>query len=454
MMKGLEKTEGTNDILYDESPSTEGIPLLEEREPGNVEAIQEVIRLIREKNIRFVDLWFMEMSGRPWRISIRADRVDSRIFSPGVVLDGKTVGGSWHGFIVLHPDPSAFFMDPIAKAPTLALLCDVKALSSAGGNVLDPRQVLKRGEAYLRKSGIASLCVIGAEPEFFLMEGSNASNEDSLREILRSMAAAMNEAGIPVDWFRIGPANGQGRVQMRAAGALRTADQVVMYKHVARNLARTNGKSAVFLPKPLPGDGSAAMLLHHALWRNGLNLFHDAQGWALTSALCRWYAGGILKHAPALLAFTAPTTNSYRRLSMDGAPVEMMLSNNRDIAVCRVPAGTTGPLPDARRIKFCAADSSSNPYLCLAATMMAGIDGIENRIEPHIEEIQGSPAPRLPSSLEESLAALEEDHTFLEKGGVFSAEIIRRWIDDRWKMQVLPMRSRPHPWELYLEETR
>jgi glutamine synthetase len=226
----------------------------------------------------------------------------------------------------------------------------------------------------------------------------------------------------------------------------------MLYKHVARSLAQKTGRTVTFLPKPLPGDAAAGMLVHHALWRDGENLFHDSEGWALASRTCRWYAGGLLRHAPALLAFCAPTTNSYRRLLPGSeAPTELVLSRNRGTAACRIPAGTTGPDPATRRIKFCCADGSSNPYLALAAMLMAGLDGIENRVEPPLdEEAPGAPA-RLPDSLEAALAALKEDAGFLKKCGVFTETLIQAWIEERWQHQVLPVRSRPHPWELRME---
>jgi glutamine synthetase len=237
--------------------------------------------------------------------------------------------------------------------------------------------------------------------------------------------------------------------------ALRTADQVVIYKHVAKRLARRHGWTPVFLPKPLADGGAAGMPQHHALWRAGTNLFHDDAGWALTSPAGLAYAAGILRHAPALLAFCAPTTNSYRRLIPGTqAPTELILSKHRITALCRVPAGSTGPNPAARRVKFCGSDSSANPYFALASTLMAGLDGIEQALTPPLEHAEESFPRRLPHSLEETLTELERDNAFLLKGGVFTAETLRAWIDEVWKLQVLPVRSRPHPWELRLEEDR
>ncbi len=420
--------------------------------PHREEVVRSVLKRIHDRGIRVVDFWFTEMSGRPWRISMSAASLDERLFSSGVAVDGRSIGGSWEGLILILPDASAAYIDPVASVPTLSVLCDVADAGSRKTYSLDPRQALKRAEEHLRGVSAAERWSVGAEPEFFLLENhGHAASEESVWELLRAMAVALGEAGIPVDWFRTGPRVGQGRVQMRAAPALRTADHVILYKNIARNLAKRGGRTASFLPKPLAGEGAANFLVHHTFWRGGQNLFHDPDGWAMTSELCRQFAAGLLKHAPALAAFCAPTMNSYRRLLPgSGAPTDLVLSRNRSSAACRIPARSAAP--ETRRVKFACSDSSANPYLAFAAMLMAGLDGVENRLEPAIDELPPD-GPRLPHSLEEALTALEDDQDFLRRGGVFTEELIQAWIRERWKLQVLPVRSEPHPSELRLDGT-
>lgn len=405
---------------------------------------------LNNRAARLVDFWFTELGGRSWRLTINAECLGPEIFSNGVVVDGRQVGGSWEGLISLVPDPSALFIDPFASVPTLSILCGIRK-ASGEPYVEDCRSVLQRAEAHLSRHPVAASWAVGAEVEFFVFEPSGRPlADDPLRELLRGLWRALTAAGIPVDWFRVGPARGQGRVQMRAASALKTADQVITYKRLARAVARNNGKTIRFMAKPFAGDGSAAMLVHHALWRDGANLFHDADGWARTSELCRWFAGGLLRHASALLAFSAPTMNSYRRLLPGDGPTDLVLSKTRNAALCRVPAGTTGPSPAARRVKFCGADPGANPYLAFAAMLMAGLDGIEKQIDPSIDDASGR--ERVPQGLESALAALAADADFLKCGAVFSDALIDGWIADRWKRQIMPVRSVPHPVEFNLDE--
>jgi glutamine synthetase len=411
--------------------------------------IAAALARVRSLGAKYADFWFTELSGRPWRITLAADKLDEAVFRSGIVLDGRSVGGSWEGLITLFPDPAAIFSDPSASAPTAALICDVGYPPAREGRAPDARRVLTRADALLRAATGAEVS-LGVEVELFLIDAGEPAPEETLREFLRTLNGALGRAGIPGDWFRIGPAHGQGRAQMRPAAPLRAADQVQIYKHAARSLASSLGCTASFLAKPLPGPGSAAMLVHHALWKQGRNMFHDAEGWACASESARHFAGGLLRHAPALLALCAPTVNSYRRLLPGSeAPTELVLSRSKAAAVCRVPPGSTGTAEASRRVKFCAADPSSNPYLALAGMLLAGLDGLENKIEPSIE----SPAVgRLPSSLEEALDALESDSGFLLRGGAFSAELLRSWSAERWESQVRQIRPRPHPEELRLEE--
>jgi|CXWL01.1.fsa_nt_gi glutamine synthetase len=413
-------------------------------------ACEEIKRRVSAKGYGLVDFRFTELSGRPWRLSMSADSLSPAVFSNGVIVDGKQVGGTWEGLISIRPDAASAFPDPRAASPTLSIMCDI-VRASGEAYIEDSRSALKRAEAYFRLTQPGAVWAVGAEVEFFISGSAGEQvSDEALREILRAMWSALSDADVRVDWFRTGPANGQGRVQMRSGSALQTADQIVVYKNVVRSVAAAHGKTAKFLPKPFPGEGCISMFVHHAIWRDGVNLFHDPQGWAHTSELGRWFAGGLLRHASALLAFCAPTVNSYRRLLPGYPGTERALSTERNSAACRVPAGTSGPVPASRRIKFCSGDPTANPYLAFSAMLMAGLDGIRNRIVPAIDP-PGRTEP-MPQSLEAALEALSSDRAFLTAGGVFSDALINGWLSNRWKQQILPIRAVPHPMELRLDE--
>lgn len=419
---------------------------------------------LRRLDARFLELWFCDLRGRRWRIAMPAKSADESLFARGLVLEGRPIGEPWNGLILLKPDPQALYLDPVSAVPTAVLFCDVEDPATRQPHPSDARIAAARAERALQASGLCASATLGAEPEFFLLSGAHPlpavlgangapgggvpAGEEEARELLCEMAAALDQAGVRTDWYRTGPSVGQGRVQMRAVRPVHMADRVILYRHVAACLARRRGKRVSFLPKPLAGPAASGMPLHFALFGDaGGNLFHDPDGWAFTSPLCRWFAGGLLRSAPALLAFCAPTMNSYRRLvAGTGAPVEAVLSCVRSTAACRIPMRTQAP--DARRIKFCLPDPSANPYLAAAAGILAGLRGMRERIEPLIE---GETGARLPHSLEEALQALQDDFAFLKTHEAFSDELIQRWVADRWRSQVLPIRSVPHPAELELE---
>lgn len=389
-------------------------------------AVERVLSRFGEQGVKFGELWFTELTGRPWRIDIGAHQVHARAFAEGVTLDGPSTGRPWKGLFTATPDPASCFLDPVARVPTLAMFCDVRD-ADTGEAPLDPRLALKRALAYMRSSGVADTMTVGAEGEFFLLDNGAPVAEEVLWDFVRELAVALGRAGIPVDGFRYGPNPGQGRVQMRADDPVRTSDQVQLYKNIVRTLARREGRAASFLPCPLPGEAAASLPLHQALFRDGKNVFHDESGWALTSSICRYYAGGLLAHAPALLAFCAPTKNSYRWLSTPQAPTVLALSRTNPAAVCRVPARSSSPA--SRRLKFRCADATGNPYLIFATTLMAGLDGVARRIEPPID-CNADPTG-LPRRLDESLDALEDDNEFLRAGGVFDEELIGAWLKGR-----------------------
>ncbi|UPT76052.1 MAG: glutamine synthetase [Elusimicrobiota bacterium] len=262
---------------------------------------------------------------------------------------------------------------------------------------------------------------------------------------MRALADALTKAGVQVDWFRYGPGPGQGRVQMRADAALQLADRVLLYRHLAVNVARAKGLKASFLPLATEGGATPGFPVHLALWKDGRNLFHNDAGWSLTSAVARGCAGGLLAHLPALSALCAPTTNSYRRLvSGVSGPAGALLSTTDRKAACRIPARSTAP--GARRVKFCVPDSTCNPYLAIAAIVMAALDGVEKMMEPPVDG--EAPAPGgVPHCLESALDALGSDRAFLTAGEVFSPAILDAWTRERWASQVIPTRTKPHPAE-------
>jgi glutamine synthetase len=409
------------------------------------ETVQKLLDDVRARDLRMADLWFTELDGRPRRLSIPTRQLDAELFAAGIVLEGRNIGGAWEGLLLFKPDPVSARVDPVSTIPTISMICDVSGADSGEPSPAGSRHVLQRAEARLAASGAADSARIGVEPEFFLLSGGAPAPEEEVWEFLRSMAVALGDAGIDVDGFRTGPAPGQGRVQMRAAGPLAAADGVVFYKHVARILARRSGKEASFLPTPFPG-AAGGMPMHVALLKDGRNVFHDESGWMFTSAECRGFAAGLLAHAPALAAFCAPSVNSYRRMcSAPDAPSNLILSRTDPKAACRIPARSRASA--SRRVKFRSLDSTCNPYLALAAVLAAGLDGLERGLEPPVE----APERRLPFCLEEALELLNGDRAFLLKGDVFTDLMIDSWIADRWRRQIEPSRAGPHPVELSLE---
>jgi glutamine synthetase len=468
---------------------------------------QQVIELLREHKIQIVDLKFTDLPGLWQHFSITLPEVHEGLFEDGIGFDGSSIRGFQEiqeSDMLLKPDPTTAFIDPANEIPTLSLICDVVDPVLHQPYSRDPRYVAKKAEEYLRQTGIATTCYFGPELEFFIFDsirfaqdshsgyyyvesaegdwnsgcdegaygGGNlgykprykegyfpAPPHDTLQDIRSEIVLLLQQAGVQVEVHHHEVATaGQNEIDMRFTTLKRMADNVMIYKYICKNVARHHGKVATFMPKPLFTDNASGMHCHQSLWKDKENLFYDAHGWALTSNLCRWYIGGLLKHAPALMAFCAPTTNSYKRL-VPGyeAPVNLAMSQRNRSAAARIPMYSDSP--NARRVEFRCPDPSANAYLAFSAMLMAGLDGIENKMDPgdpldvNIYDLppeQAKKVRQVPGSLDESLKALEADNEFLRKGDVFTEDVIDTWLEYKRTRELDPIRLRPHPWEFYL----
>jgi glutamine synthetase len=470
---------------------------------------EEVAKFIKEKNVQIVDLKFNDLPGLWQHFSIppreltELDDIQTSIWEDGIGFDGSSIRGFQkiqESDMILIPDPASAQLDPICQVPTLSVICDIKDPLTHEPYSRDPRYVAKKAEAYLKSTGVADTSYWGPELEFFVFddirfdqtensgyyfvdsvegewnsgreEGPNLGYKprfkegyfpvpphDSLQDIRSEMILTMDQVGITVEVHHHEVATaGQCEIDMKFNELVKMADSVLWYKYIVKNIARKHGKVATFMPKPLFQDNGSGMHTHQSLWKDGQPLFFDESGYALTSQLCRWYIGGLLAHGRALMAFCAPTTNSYKRL-VPGyeAPVNLVYSARNRSAAARIPVYTAQP--KAKRIEFRPPDPSCNPYLAFSAMLMAGLDGIEKQIDPgnpldkNTYELAPEEAANLktvPGSLEDSLDALEQDHDFLLKGGVFTQDVIDVWLEYKRETEIDPIRLRPHPYEFYL----
>ncbi|HET8528135.1 MAG TPA: type I glutamate--ammonia ligase [Gaiellaceae bacterium] len=462
---------------------------------GGVEP-REMFGWARDTQAAMVDLKFCDLLGAWQHVSLPIGSFDESAFEEGLGFDGSSIRG-WQGIeesdMILMPDSSTAILDPFAEAPTLSLLCEVVEPGTYAPYAKDPRKVAKRAEEYLRSTGIADTMYVGPECEFFVFdEVSYASCEnesryrvdsaeghwnsgtpglgytirekhgyfppaphDTLGDLRTRMVLTLERLGVQCEFHHHEVASaGQCEIDLRFESLTRMADQVLLYKYVIRNTARAAGKTVTFMPKPIFGDNGSGMHCHQSLWKEGTPLFADRSGPAGLSQLARSYVAGLLAHAPALLAFCAPTTNSYRRL-VPGyeAPVNLAYSSRNRSACIRIP--TYSESPKAKRIEFRCPDPTANPYLAFAAMLMAGLDGIERGLDPGepsdfdlFEDDHG--VAQVPGSLDEALDALESDHEFLLEGGVFGRDLIDTWIAWKREHEVYPVRLRPHPHEFAL----
>jgi glutamine synthetase len=454
-------------------------------------------------NVKMVDLRFTDLPGVWQHFTIPAHVLEADTFENGIPFDGSSIRGFkeiHESDMLLMLDPGTAFIDPIFEIPTLVLIGDVFDPITREPYSRDPRFIASRAETYLKQTGIGDKAFMGPEPEFFIFNDvryGSGTNEafyhidsregwwnsgkelgpnfggqiapkrgyfptpptDTLQDVRSKIVMAIEGAGIPVEIHHHEVATaGQGEIGMRFNTLTRQADNVQIYKYMVKNVARQNGLTATFMPKPLFGDNGSGMHVHQSIWKGDKNMFYDEAGYAQLSDTAKYYIGGLLKHAPALLALVAPSTNSYRRL-VPGfeAPVNLAYSQRNRSAVCRIPVGSRSP--KSKRVEFRAPDPSCNPYLCFAALLMAGLDGIQNRIdpgEPADKDLYGLPPEeakkikQVPGSLDAVLAALEADHEFLLKGDVFTSDMLETYIAYKRETEVDPMRMRPHPYEFTL----
>ncbi len=463
----------------------------------------KVLEMAKSQGVQIVDLRFTDLFGMWQHFSMPATQLSTDLFEEGIGFDGSSIRGFQHiheSDLILLADANTAVVDPLSRVPQMLLTCDVYDPITRGRYSRDPRFISQKAEEYVKKSGIATTAYYGPEAEFFVFddvrfdqtantsyyyvdsnEGAwNSGREekpnlaykprhkegyfpvppsDSLQDFRSELVLKMQEAGIEVEVHHHEVATaGQCEIDMRFKSLTKIADQMQLYKYLVKMLARAHFKTATFMPKPLFGDNGSGMHCHQSLWKDGKNIFFDANGYACISDIAKWYIGGLLKHSPALLAFCAPTTNSYRRL-VPGfeAPVNLVYSKRNRSAAVRIPVYSKNP--KAVRIEYRPPDPSANPYLAFAAMTMAGLDGIKNKIDPgepmdvDLYELPPSKAAKIkqvPGALDLALKALEADHKFLLEGEVFTQDIIDTWIETKYKKDVDYIRLRPHPSEFYL----
>jgi glutamine synthetase len=452
------------------------------------------------------DLRFVDWPGVWQHCTFPIDEITEDVFEDGLGFDGSSIRG-WKAIhesdMLMVPDPSTAFIDPFFEHPTLALICDIQDPITRQSYERDPRHIAKKAEAYLKQSGIGDTVYVGPELEFFIFNSarfSTGTNEgyyhldsvegawntgreesggnlaykprtkegyfpvpptDKLQDVRTEMVLTLQKLGIRVEAHHHEVATaGQAEIDMRFTNLVKMGDQVMIYKYVARNVAKRRGLTVTFMPKPLFGDNGSGMHTHQSIWKNGEPLF-AGDGYAGLSQLGLNYIGGVLKHSRACAAFTNPTTNSYKRLTPGfEAPVNLALSSRNRSAACRIPVYS--PSPKAKRVEVRYPDPSCNPYLAFAAMLMAGIDGVKSKIDPgepldkniySLSPEELAQVPSMPSSLDEALECLREDHRFLLEGGVFTEDSIENWIDYKKVAEVDAMRLRPHPheFELYFD---
>ncbi len=464
---------------------------------------QEVLARIRDENIQIIDLKFIDTPGVWQHCSFYHDQIDASSFTDGVAFDGSSIRG-WKAInesdMCMVPDPNTAWIDPFYAEPTLSLICSIKEPRTGEWYNRDPRTIAGKAVKFLQETGLGDTIYIGPEAEFFLfdsirfdqtensgyyfidsVEGRwNSGKEeaagnlgykpgykqgyfpvaptDTAQDIRTEMLLTMAKCGVPIEKHHHEVATGgQNELGIKFSTLVEAADYLMTYKYVIKNVAKKYGKTVTFMPKPIFADNGSGMHTHQSIWKAGQPLFAGDK-YAGLSQMALWYIGGLLKHAPALLALTNPTTNSYKRL-VPGfeAPVNLAYSQGNRSASIRIPLSGTNP--KAKRLEFRCPDATANPYLAFAAMLCAGIDGIKNQIDPgepldvdiyDLTPEELAKIPSTPGSLEAALEALEKDHGFLTNTGVFTTDFIESWIEYKLANEVNPMRLRPHPYEFSL----
>ncbi len=470
---------------------------------------EEVTKFIKDENVEFIDVRFTDLPGTEQHFSIPASEFTEDAIEEGMAFDGSSIRGFTtidESDMNLLPDLATATIDPFRKAKTLNIKFFVHDPFTREAFSRDPRNVARKAEQYLESTGIADTCNFGAEAEFYLFDSVRYSTDvnsafyhvdsnegwwnrgsefnldgtpntgsktrmkggyfpvapyDQTGDLRDEMVGHLRNAGFHLERFHHEVGAGQQEINYRFNTLLHAADDIQTFKYIIKNTAALHGKAATFMPKPLAGDNGSGMHAHQSLWKDGKPLFHDESGYAGLSDIARYYIGGILHHAGAVLAFTNPTLNSYHRL-VPGfeAPINLVYSQRNRSAAVRIPI--TGSNPKAKRIEFRAPDPSGNPYLGFAAMMMAGLDGVKNRIEPHapvdkdlyeLPPEEAASIPQAPTSLEASLQALQEDSDFLTESDVFTEDIIEAYVQYKYDNEITPVRLRPTPqeFEMYFD---
>jgi glutamine synthetase len=464
----------------------------------------EILGYIESEGVQFVDVRFCDLPGTVQHFTIPAETFGESVFSDGLMFDGSSIRGFQEiheSDMLLMPDPATAIMDPFRQHKTLNLTFFVHDPLTGEPYSRDPRNVARKAQDYLKGTGIADTAFFGPEAEFYIFDSARyatSANEgfyhidsiegawntgreepggnlgykprykagyfpvppaDHYTDLRSEMVRKLIEVGIEVEMqhHEVGTA-GQAEIDIRFGPMLASADTLMLYKYVVKSVARAAGKTVTFMPKPLFGDNGSGMHCHQSLWLDGAPLFYDEAGYAGMSDMGRYYIGGLLKHAPSLLAFTNPTVNSYHRL-VPGyeAPVNLVYSQRNRSACVRIPI--TGSNPKAKRLEFRVPDPSANPYLAFSAMLMAGLDGIKNKIEPpepvdkdlyELPPDEARAITQVPGSLDKVLDSLEADHEFLLEGGVFTPDLIETWLEYKRTNELDPIRLRPHPHEFEL----
>ncbi len=465
-------------------------------------SIARVFKIIKDERVKMVDLKFIDLPGIWQHVTVPVHRLTEDSFEEGFGFDGSSIRGFKainESDMLMIPDPGTAFIDPFIELKTISFICDVTDPLTKEPFSRSARGIAEKAEKYLQSTGIADTAFMGAEAEFFIFDDvrfdTNGNNSyyhvdsiegrwnsgrdempnlgykprykegyypvpptDHLMDIRNEMVQKMMEAGLDVETQHHEVASGgQAEIDLKFQSLLKHADDMMLFKYIIKNTAKLRGRSATFMPKPIFGDNGSGMHVHQSLWKNGKPLFYG-NGYANLSEMALYYIGGLLKHAPALCAITNPTTNSYKRL-VPGfeAPVNLAYSQRNRSASVRIPMYSSSP--KSKRIEFRCPDASGNPYLQFSAMLLAGLDGIINKIDPgepldkdiyDLKPEELKHVPSTPGSLEESLKALERDHDFLLRGDVFSEDVIETWITYKMDKEVKAMALRPHPYEFGL----